>query len=127
MVVFNLSERFTKEETCSRTDRIRGSSRSVCVNFEEAYRKDRYPAYFISKLTVVDGENTGTQVRLDHVVACDHATEADVAPIRSLTDEVGLMRGAMRDHPEESTARTPGKARREPRTAPPDQPMASER
>lgn len=109
MMVYRLSKRFPKEETYSLTDQIRRSSRSVCVNFAEAYRKRRYPAHFISKLTDVDGENTETQVWLDYAVACDYVTTGDVAPIRGLTEEVGLMLGSMIDHPEKWTTSPTGK------------------
>jgi len=51
---FEGSKKFPKEETYSRTDQIRRSSRSVCANIAEAYRKRRYEKHFISKLTDSD-------------------------------------------------------------------------
>jgi four helix bundle protein len=44
MKIFNLSKGFPVEEKYSLTDQIRRSSRSVCSNIAEAYRKKRYPA-----------------------------------------------------------------------------------
>ena len=50
MLIFELSKKFPKEETYSLTDQIRRSSRSVCANLAEAWRKRRYKAAFIAKL-----------------------------------------------------------------------------
>ena len=46
MKIFELSKKFPKEETYSLTDQIRRSSRSVCANFTEAFRRRKYPAHF---------------------------------------------------------------------------------
>ena len=51
MEIFELSKSFPKEETYSLTDQIRRSSRSVCANIAEAWRKRRYEAAFIAKLS----------------------------------------------------------------------------
>ena len=40
MMIFELSKAFPKEEKYSLTDQIRRSSRSVCSNLAEAWRKD---------------------------------------------------------------------------------------
>ena len=39
MTIFELSKSFPKEERYSLTDQIRRSSRSVCANLAEAWRK----------------------------------------------------------------------------------------
>ncbi len=44
MLIFELSKKFPIEERYSLTDQIRRSSRSVCANFAEAWRKRRYKA-----------------------------------------------------------------------------------
>ena len=51
MEIFELSKRFPSEEKFSVTDQIRRSSRSVCTNIAEAWRKRRYEAAFVSKLS----------------------------------------------------------------------------
>jgi four helix bundle protein len=56
MRIFELSKRFPKEERYSLTDQMRRSSRSVCSNIGEAWRKRRYPAHFASKLSDSEGE-----------------------------------------------------------------------
>jgi four helix bundle protein len=98
-LVFLLSKRFPVEERYSLTDQIRRSSRSVSAQFAEGYRKKRYPLHFISKMTDCDGENAETQVWLDHAVACAYVTQQDIAPIISLSEEVGRMLGDMIENP----------------------------
>lgn len=69
MKIYHLSKAFPKEKTYSLTDQIRRPSRSVTVNFSEAYRKRRYPKHFISKLTDSDTENSETQTGLEFALA----------------------------------------------------------
>ena len=49
--IFEITKNFPKEETYSVTDQIRRSSRSVCSNLSEGWRKRRYMAVFLNKLT----------------------------------------------------------------------------
>jgi four helix bundle protein len=56
MRVFELSKSFTKEERYSLTDQIRRSSRSVCANLAEAWRKRRYEGAFLLKLNDAEAE-----------------------------------------------------------------------
>ena len=65
MDIFEESKSFPAEEKFSLTNQIRRSSRSVCTNFAEAYRKRRYKAHFISKLSDSEAENTETEVWLN--------------------------------------------------------------
>lgn len=100
MMIFRMSKKFPKEETYSLTDQVRRSSRSVCANIAEAYRKRRYPAHFVSKLTDSDGENSETQVWLDFIVACEYGTAEQVKEMYTLSNEVGQMLGNMIEHPD---------------------------
>ncbi len=61
---------FPKEEKYSLTDQMRRSSRSVCANIAEAFRKRRYPKSFISKLSDADAEAAETQFWLDFSFDC---------------------------------------------------------
>jgi four helix bundle protein len=63
--IYKLSKSFPKEETYSLTDQIRRSSRSVCANIAEAFRKRKYPKHFVSKLSDSEAEAAETQVWLD--------------------------------------------------------------
>lgn len=98
--IFKLTKKFPKEEMFGLTSQIRNSSRSVCANFGEAYRRRRYKAHMVAKLTDSDSENTETQVHLDMAVACDYLTQAEVAPLLALSEEVGLMLNSLIENPE---------------------------
>ncbi|GAB4288669.1 MAG: hypothetical protein Fur0025_22850 [Oscillatoriaceae cyanobacterium] len=72
MSIFDLSKKFPVEEKYALTDQIRRSSRSVCANLAEAWRKRRYRAAFIAKLNDVEAEAAETQVWLKFAVTCGH-------------------------------------------------------
>jgi len=74
MKIFELTKTFPKEETYSLTDQIRRSSRSVCSNLGEAFRKRRYPKAFIAKLSDSEGESAETQIWLDFAISCKYIT-----------------------------------------------------
>lgn len=70
MQIFELSKNFPPEEKYSLTDQIRRSSRSVCANLAEAWRKRRYQAAFVSKLSDSEAEAAETQTWLEFAVKC---------------------------------------------------------
>ena len=72
MQIFEASKKFPREETYSLTDQIRRSSRSVCANLAEAWRKRRYEAAFIAKLSDVEAEAAETQTWLQFAVSCGY-------------------------------------------------------
>lgn len=74
MDIYKLSKSFPVEEKFSLTDQIRRSSRSVCANLAEAFRKRRYPKNFVSKLSDCESEAAETHVWLDFALACDYVT-----------------------------------------------------
>ena len=65
LTLFKLSKSFPVEERYSLTDQMRRSSRSVCANLAEAFRKRKYPKSFIAKLSDSEGEAAETQVWLE--------------------------------------------------------------
>ena len=71
-LIFELTKKFPKEETYSLTDQIRRSSRSVYANIAEAWRKRRYPASFVSKLSDADGEAAETEAWLETAFKCGY-------------------------------------------------------
>ncbi len=77
MEIFEISESFPKEERYSLTDQIRKSSRSVCTNLAEGWRKRRYEAVFINKLSDAGQEAAETQTWLEFALACNYI-EGDV-------------------------------------------------
>lgn len=72
MEIFELSKSFPAEEKYSLTDQIRRCSRSVCSNIAEGWRKRRYPAYFVSKLTDSESEAEETRVWLQFASRCGY-------------------------------------------------------
>ncbi|MCI0463785.1 MAG: four helix bundle protein [Gemmataceae bacterium] len=72
MELFERSKGFPKEETYSLTDQIRRSSRSVCANLAEAWRRRRYRAAFINKLNECEGEAAETQTWIEFAVRCGY-------------------------------------------------------
>jgi len=74
MKIFEMSKRFPREETYSLTDQIRRSSRSVCSNIAEAWRKRRYEAAFVSKLNDAESEAAETQTWICFAVECGYWT-----------------------------------------------------
>lgn len=99
MEVFELSKTFPKDEMYGLTSQIRRSSRSVCASIAEAYRKRRYPAHFISKVTDSDMENSETQVWLDVAAACKYISEQQCNDLQSKSGEVGRLLNHMLEHP----------------------------
>lgn len=81
MTIFQLSKKFPREETYSLTDQVRRSSRSVCANITEAWRKRRYEAAFVSKLSDAEAEAAETQTWLEYVVKCGYAPRDSVAAL----------------------------------------------
>jgi len=100
MKIFEESKNFPKEEKYSLTDQMRRSSRSVCANLAEAYRKREYQSHFISKLTDADMENTETQVWLKFSITCQYASEEVFATLLNDSKEIGLMIDHMIKNPE---------------------------
>ena len=72
MEIFEVSKKFPVEERYSLTDQIRRSSRSVCANLGEAWRKRRYEAAFIAKISDCQAEATETQIWLEFAVKCNY-------------------------------------------------------
>jgi len=61
MEIFNFTKSFPKEELFTLVSQIRKSSRSVCANLAEAFRKRRYEKAFVSKLSDSEAEAAETQ------------------------------------------------------------------
>jgi len=100
MEIFELSKSFPKEETYSLTDQIRRSSRSICANIAEAYRKRLYPKHFISKLSDSDSENSETQVWIDFSFSCNYINSEQQQNLSTKSIEVGKLINFMINFPE---------------------------
>ena len=100
MDIFETSRSFPKEEIYSLTDQIRRSSRSVCTNLAEAYRKKRYPAHFISKVTDSDGENSETGVWFDFAFACKYIAQQKHEGLILRNEGIGRLLNHMINNPD---------------------------
>lgn len=54
MDIFERSKQCPKVERYALTDQVRRSSRAVCADLSEAWRKRRYPKHFVGKLSDAD-------------------------------------------------------------------------
>jgi len=88
MDIFKLTKRFPLDERFSMDDQIRRSSRSVCVNLGEAWRKRRYKAAFIAKLSDAEGEACETQIWLEFAQKCNYLNNDDMDKLYNLYNHI---------------------------------------
>jgi len=100
MDIFEVSKKFPKEEIYSLTDQVRRSSRSVCICLLEAYRKKRYPAHFVSKVSDSDMENSETSGWLDFALACKYIDSTIHSKLTTKNEEIGRLLNHMINNPE---------------------------
>lgn len=100
MEIFELTKLFPKEEMYSLTDQIRRSSRAVCTHIGEAYRKRQYEAYFVSKSSDGDMENTETRVWLDFALAIKYITIDIQESLDAKSEEIGKLLNHMIENPQ---------------------------
>jgi four helix bundle protein len=100
MDIFKLSKSFPKDETWSLTSQIRRSSRSVCANLAEAFRKRRYEKAFIAKLSDSEGEAAETQVWLEYSLECGYIKKDTFLELFNEYEKVIGMLVNMLKHPE---------------------------
>jgi four helix bundle protein len=100
MMIFKISMKFPKEEKYSLTDQIRRSSRSVAACIAEAYRKRNYEAYFVSKSSDADMENSETQVWLNFARSCEYIVDEELEDLTTRSEEVGRLLHHMIENPE---------------------------
>ena len=100
MEIFRITKSFPKEEMYSLTSQIRRSSRSVCANISEAFRKRRYEKAFISKLSDAEGEAAETQVWLDYSLECEYLEKETCIRLFNEYEKILGMLVNMIKHPE---------------------------
>ena len=100
MVIFRLSQAFPVEERYALTDQIRRSSRSVCANLAEGWRRRRYEGAFIDKLSVAEGEAAETQVWLEFAVECGYCQREPAHQLCQTYASVIATLVGMINHPE---------------------------
>jgi four helix bundle protein len=92
MQIFEVSKGFPVEEKFSLVDQVRRSSRSVCANLAEAWRKRRYQALFVSKLSDAESEAEETRVWLEFARRCGYLAETQA---EELDDKYDMILGQL--------------------------------
>ncbi|ARN79233.1 four helix bundle protein [Nonlabens spongiae] len=105
MEIFEVSKNFPREEIYSLTDKIRRSSRSVCANITEAYRRRRYTKSYISSLVDSDAENSETQTWLSFAQACGYISKDLEKDLENKSIEIGKLINFMIQNPEKFGAK----------------------
>ncbi|OGP08970.1 MAG: four helix bundle protein [Deltaproteobacteria bacterium GWA2_42_85] len=100
MKVFEITKSFPIEEKYSLADQIRRSSRSVCSNLAEGWRKRKYEAVFRNKLTDAMQEASETQSWLEFCLACNYINELLFKEIDAEYEEIFLMLNSMEKNAE---------------------------
>lgn len=88
MQIFRLTKNFPKEETYSLTDQIRRSSRSVCGNLAEAWRRRRYEAAFVNRLNIAEAGAAETQTWIAFAVKSGYLSEDQGKNLRTTYDHI---------------------------------------
>ena len=124
MQIFELTKLFPLDERYSLTDQVRRSSRSVCANLAEAWRKRRYGNAFVAKLSDAEAEAAETQAWLEFSVKCGYLDAESARAIYQTYDQIlgklvnminepspWLMHGSMQRPSERSAEPSPHSAR----------------
>jgi len=101
--IFELTKTFPVEERYSLTYQVRRSSRSVCANIAEVWRKRRYSAAFVSKLSDAEVEAAETQVWLEMAVRCGYLDPAKSAALEQEHERILGKLVNMISHPDQWT------------------------
>lgn len=95
MIILHLTKEFPVEERYSLIDQIRRSSRSVCSNLAEAWRKRKYIAVFKNKLTDSMQEASETQSWLEFSFACNYIEKKIFNELDGEYEQILLMLNSM--------------------------------
>ena len=91
MEIFEVTKTFPVEEKYSMTDQIRRSSRSVCANLSEGWRKRRYKAVFVNKLSDASQEAAETQTWLEFALKCNYINEETFINLNNKYEHIFAM------------------------------------
>ncbi|OGO34847.1 MAG: four helix bundle protein [Chloroflexi bacterium RBG_16_57_11] len=104
--IFEMKKGFPVEERYSLTVQVRRSLRSVCANIAEAWRKRRYSAAFVSKLSDAEVEAAETQVWIEMAVRCGYLDPAKSAALEQEYERILGKLVNMINHPDQWTIRS---------------------
>ena len=91
MEIFVFTKKFPSDEKYSLTDQIRRSSRSVCSNLAEGWRKRKYRAVFINKLSDAGSEAAETQTWLEFALSCKYMDKATFDKLHEKYEHIYAM------------------------------------
>ena len=100
MEIFKVTMKYPSEEKFGLISQIRRSSRSVCSNLSEGFRKVQYPAHFVAKMSDADMENSETQVWLDFSLACNYIDIETHTSFTGMSKEIGKLLNNIMQNPE---------------------------
>jgi len=95
MLIFKMSKTFPQEEKYSLVDQIRRSSRSVCANIAESWRKRRYIAVFKNKITDSMMEASETQCWLEFCLTCQYIKQSEFDHLDNDYEQIIAMLNSM--------------------------------
>ena len=91
MEIFGAVKKWPREEQYNLTSQIVRSSRSICGNIAEAWRRREYKNIFIHQINGAAGSNTETQVWLDVALACEYISPEKHNDLFERYEEIGRM------------------------------------
>ena len=95
MKIFEMTKSFPTDERYSLVDQIRRSSRLVCSNLAEGWRKRKYKAVFVNKLTDAMQEASETQSWLEFSFKCKYIGEVVFKELDTEYEKIIVMLNAM--------------------------------
>ena len=101
MEVYWRSKVFPTEERYNLTTQIRRASRSISGNIAEGWRKRRYPASFVSKLTDAEGETAEVQTWVELARRCKYWDDRVAAELDQRCDLIIGQLSHMANHPQQ--------------------------
>jgi four helix bundle protein len=107
MHIFELTKHFPIEERYSLTDQVRRSSRSICANLAEAWRRRRYRGAFVSKLNDAEAEAAETQVHVEIAFRHEYLKQEIFNELDDACDKILAQIAKMIDHADKWTIKSP--------------------
>ena len=95
MEIFEITKNFPPEEKYSLTNQIRRSSRSVCSNLAEGWRKRKYKAVFVNKITDSMQEASETQTWLEFSFASNYIDKSKFDELDNSYEDIIKMLNSM--------------------------------
>lgn len=88
MEIFERTKQFPDAEKYAMVDQMRRSSRSVCANIGEAWRRRRSPKFFRAKLGDAESEAEETRVWIEFAFRCEYLGADDARDLDEQYDQI---------------------------------------